>query len=204
MKKKIAILLILSTIGLLFANGYSAKEQGTYIPLTMYETVKEWKSYYKGISATSSKDFYTVLCVTENEILSNVKFHDAFKLNNSEINFSFITKKGKKIILDNKTGIEYIKISNSTDYYSAYNDFLTDFIVKPLAKANPTIKLKKSIITIVGENWIIDKDQWHYSEDLQIILYSETSKRFIGFEDYKIYLLENVDDLQKVIASEIN
>ena len=157
MKKKIAILLILSSIGLLFANGYSTKEQGTYIPLTMYETIKEWKSYYKGISATSSKDFYTVLCVTENEILSNVKFHDAFKLNNSEINFSFITKKGKKIILDNKTGIEYIKISNSTDYYSAYNDFLTDFIVKPLAKANPTIKLKKSIITIDGENWIIDK-----------------------------------------------
>lgn len=134
MKKVITFLTILSMVGLLFAaEKYSKKEQGTYIPFAMYETLSSEKSYGKAIEATSEKDIYTVLCVTENKILSNIKFHDAFSLNDADVDFQF----SSKTLIDNKTGEKYIKISDSTDYYAAYNDFLLKTVVKNLAKKNP-------------------------------------------------------------------
>ena len=93
MKKIITISIILTLSAMLFAAvKVSKKNQGTYIPLSMYETVQKTKSYSEGILACSEEGMYTVLCVTENEILSNVKFHDAFKLKDSEIDFSFKIK----------------------------------------------------------------------------------------------------------------
>lgn len=204
MKKKLAILLILAIGCFLFAEEkYSAKDQGTYIPVKMYEVVKSAKSYEAGIKATNSSDYYTVLCVTKSEILTNIKFHDALKLNNNEIDFEFKTKKGTKVIIDNKTGIEYIKISNSTDYYSAYNDFLEKTVLKAIEKMNKNLILKTSKIIFNGEEWQIDKDQWHYSENLQIILYSKTSKSYVGFFDFKAYTLKNGENLVKTLDSEI-
>ena len=89
MKKTFLILVILTMACSLFARGSSEeKEQGTYIPLSMYETVEDTKSYSEGIALTSSKEYCTVLCVTENEILSELKFHDAFQLSKDEIYFS--------------------------------------------------------------------------------------------------------------------
>ena len=188
----------------LFAKGSSENtEQGTYIPLAMYETVEATKSYSEGIALTSSKEYYTVLCVTENKILSDLKFHDAFQLSKNEIDFSFSSKNGKRFLTNNKTGIEYVKISDSTDYNAAYNDFLFNTVMKALAKENPKISIKNSVITFDGKEWKIDKDQWHYSDDFQIILYSESSKEYVGFVDNKAYFLKNGDDLKKVVDKEI-
>ena len=81
MKKTFLILVILAMVYSVFARGSSENtEQGTYIPFAMYEAVEATKSYSEGIALTSSKEYYTVLCVTENEILSDLKFHDAFQL----------------------------------------------------------------------------------------------------------------------------
>ena len=138
MKKTFLILVILTMVYSVFARGSSENtEQGTYIPLAMYEAVEETKSYSEGIALTSSKEYYTVLCVTENKILSDLKFHDAFQLSKDEIDFSFSSKNGKRFLTDNNTGIEYIKISDSTDYNAAYNDFLFNTVMKALAKENP-------------------------------------------------------------------
>ena len=90
MKKTFLILVILTMVCSVFAKGSSEeKEQGTYIPLSMYETIEATKSYSEGITLTSSKEYYIVLCVTENKILSDLKFHDAFQLSKDEIDFSF-------------------------------------------------------------------------------------------------------------------
>ena len=201
MKKVITFLTILSMVGLLFAaEGYSKKEQGTYIPLAMYETLNSVKSYGEAIEVTAKNNIYTVLCVTENEILSNIKFHDAFRLKDADIDFQF----SSKTIIDNKTSEKYIKISDSTDYYAAYNDFLMKTVVKNLAKKNPSIKIKKSLITFDGEVWEIDKDQWHYSDNLQIILYCKSSNEYVGFSDNKAYTLKDSGDLKKSLDKEIN
>lgn len=204
MKKTFLILVILTMVYSAFAKGSSEKqEQGTYIPLAMYETVEATKAYSEGIALTSSKEYYTVLCVTENEILSDLKFHDAFQLSKDEIDFSFSSKNGKRFLTDNKTGIEYIKISDSTDYNAAYNDFLFNTVMKSLAKENPNISIKNSVITFDGKEWKIDKDQWHYSDDFQIILYSESSKEYVGFVDGKAFSLKDAEDLKKVVDKEI-
>ncbi len=201
MKKVITFLTILSMVGLLFAaEGYSKKEQGTYIPLAMYETLNSVKSYGEAIEATAKNDIYTVLCVTENEILSNIKFHDAFTLKDADIDFQFSSKN----IVDKKTGEKYIKISNSTDYYAAYNDFLLKTVVRNLANKNPSIKVKKSLITFDGKVWEIDKDQWHYSDNLQIILYCKSSNEYVGFSDNKAYTLKDSGDLKKSFDKEIS
>ena len=204
MKKTFLILVILTMVCSVFAKGSSEKqEKGTYIPLAMYEAVEETKSYSEGIALTSSKEYYTVLCVTENKILSDLKFHDAFQLSKDEIDFSFSSKNGKRFLTDNKTGIEYIKISDSTDYNAAYNDFLFNTVMKALAKGNPKISIKNSVITFDGKEWKIDKDQWHYSDDFQIILYSESSKEYVGFVDGKAFSLKDAEDLKKVVDKEI-
>ena len=202
MKKTFLILIILTMVYSVFARGSSENmEQGTYIPFAMYEAVEETKSYSEGIA--SSKEYYTVLCVSENKILSDLKFHDAFQLSKDEIDFSFSSKNGKRFLTDNNTGIEYIKISDSTDYNAAYNDFLLNTVMKALAKENPKISIKNSVITFDGKEWKIDKDQWHYSDDFQIILYSESSKEYVGFVDNKAYSLKDAEDLKKVINFEI-
>lgn len=204
MKKKFLILVILAMVYSVFAKGSSENtEQGTYIPLAMYEAVEETKSYSEGIALTSSKEYYTVLCVTENKILSDLKFHDAFQLSKNEIDFSFLSKNGKRYLTDNNTGIEYIKISDTTDYNAAYNDFLLQTVMKSLAKENPNISIKNSVIIFDGKEWKIDKDQWHYSDDFQIILYSESSKECVGFVDNKAYSLKDSEDLKKVVDKEI-
>ena len=75
--------------------------------------------------------------------------------------------------------------------------------MKALAKENPKISIKNSVITFDGKEWKIDKDQWHYSDDFQIILYSESSKEYVGFVDNKAYSLKDSEDLKKVINFEI-
>lgn len=200
MKKRLLILVILTMFFSVFAKeNFTNTENGTYIPLRMYKTVETTKSYSEGIVATSSSDYYTVLCISGNKIISNLKFHDSFQLSENEVDFSFSSKNGKRFLTDNKTGIKYIKISNSTDYFAAYNDFLIDTVMKELSKKNSTIKINKSVITFESEQWEIDKDQWHYSENLQIILYSKSSRKYVGFLDNKAYSLKNGSDLKKIL-----
>lgn len=203
MKKVFLFLTIILVTCCFYSCGKNEKnEQGTYIPLKMYETVKETKSYYEGIKATYDAKFYTVLCVKEDGIYSNEKFHDAYKLNPSEIDFTFSSKNK---IIDNETGIEYIKISDSIDYYSAYDKFLADTVIKAIAKKNKKLTQEDSKVLFNNKEYNIDKDQWHYSENLQIILYTKTSKSYfyIGFVDFKPYALKDAEELKMVVDYEI-
>ena len=204
MKKIISVSIILMLSVMLFAGTkLSKKNQGTYIPLSMYETIQKTQSYSEGIQACSEEGMYTVLCVTENEVLSNVKFHDAFELKDSEIDFSFKNKKGKTYLTDKKTKIEYIKISDSSDYYSVFDQFLSDNILKDISKVNSNVMVEEGKITLNGKTWGVDKDQWHYSSGVDLILYSKETGEYIGFENGKIFTLKNGDDLKKVLDVEI-
>lgn len=204
MKKIIASFFIIFAINSLFANEILKKENhGTYIPYKMYEIVEKTKSYYKGISATNETGFYTVLCVTEKGILSNVKFHDAFMLQDNEINFAVETIEDTKFLIDEVTGIDYIKISDSTDYYAVYEEFLKEMVLEEIALKNSNLRLEDSKIFFKDEEFIIDKDQWHYSENLQIILYSKATRNYIGFLNNKAYSLMDGDELQKVLDSSL-
>ena len=197
---KLRVIFIIFAINSLFANEILKKENhGTYIPYKMYEIVEKTKSYYKGISATNETGFYTVLCVTEKGILSNVKFHDAFMLQDNEINFAVETIEDTKFLIDEVTGIDYIKISDSTDYYFAYDKFVEEIIISEIAKNNSKLSLEDSKIIFDGEEYKIDKDQWHYSENMQIILYSLRTKKYIGFSNNIAYFLKDGDELSKVL-----
>jgi hypothetical protein len=201
MKKTICIFsFIVFSIFSVFANELFISENlGTYIPYSMYENVEKTKSYYEGISASSAVDVYTVLCITEDGILSNIRFHDAYKLTDDDINFDIETIENKKFLIDKKTRIKYIKISDSTDYYFAYDKFLEEIIISEIAKNNSKLSLEDSKIIFDGEEYKIDKDQWHYSENMQIILYSLRTKKYIGFSNNIAYFLKDGDELSKVL-----
>ncbi len=204
MKRIISISIILTLSAMLFAVAkMSKRNQGTYIPLLMYETIQKTQSYSEGILACSEEGMYTVLCVTENEILSNVKFHDAFKLKDSEIDFSFKNKKGKTYLTDKRTKIEYIKISNSSDYYSVFDQFLSDNILKEISRMNSNVMVEEDKITFNAKKWRIDKDQWHYSSGIELILHSVSTDDYIGFSNGKIFTLKNGDDLKKILDVEV-
>ena len=201
MKKNVLVLIVLAMVTQLFCRApYSKENYGTYIPYAMYEKVLETSSYYEGIVATKSDSYYTVLCISADGIMSNLKFHDSFAV---EGNFSFTKKSGKDFLIDEKTKIEYIKISDSTDYYASYDEFLKQNIIKKLAPKNSNIKLTDSSITIKGKEFFVDKDQWHYSENIAIILYCVKDRQYVGFVNNKWYVLMEGDDLQKVAADEL-
>lgn len=201
MKKNICIFsFIVFSIFSVFTNELFISENlGTYIPYSIYENVEKTKSYYEGISASSAVDIYTVLCITEDGILSNIRFHDAYKLTDNDINFDIETIENKKFLIDKKTRIKYIKISDSTDYYFAYDKFLEKIIISEIAKNNSKLSLEDSKIIFDGEEYKIDKDQWHYSENMQIILYSLRTKKYIGFSNNIAYFLKDGDELSKVL-----
>ena len=201
MKKNVLVLIVLAMSAQLFCKSPDSKENyGTYIPYTMYEKVLETSSYYDGIVATKSDSYYTVLCISEKGTMSNLKFHDSYA---PIVIFSFIKKSEKVFLIDEKTKIEYIKISDSTDYYAAYDEFLKQNILKKLASKNSNIKVTDSTITIKGKEFFVDKDQWHYSENLAIILYCRTDWQYVGFVNNKWYVLQDGDELQKVAAYEL-
>ena len=79
MKKNVLVLIVLAMVTQLFCRApYSKENYGTYIPYAMYEKVLETSSYYEGIEATKSDSYYTVLCISADGIMSNLKFHDSF------------------------------------------------------------------------------------------------------------------------------
>ncbi|MBO4508803.1 MAG: hypothetical protein J5747_09220 [Spirochaetaceae bacterium] len=172
----------------------------TYIPMSAYKAICETHSYYEAITASNAEDTYTVLCIKDGEVLSNLKFHDAFKLGQKEINFSFVQEESDgatlDILIDKNTDIKYIKISDSTDYYAAYDKFLTDNILAEAMKNAGTGA--KNYLS--GKEWNIDKDQWHYTKGIDIILYSRETRQYVGFSGGKLYTLQDGDALEKVIA----
>jgi hypothetical protein len=99
---------------------YPKNFEGTFIPVDFYKKVIETASYSQSIKETKSIKFFDVLCLKNNEFVSDRKFHDRFKLKTEQINFDFITKDEVQYLLDKNTNFEYIKISDSTDYSSAY------------------------------------------------------------------------------------
>lgn len=206
MKRKVIFVICFFCVFSLFASEkITNSKKGTYIPVNMYEEVKNSKVYYKGIEATNIKGLYTVLCITDNGILSNEKFHDSFKINENEVDFSFKSKKGKYYLIDEKTGISYIKISDSEKYYDAYNAFLKENILEKIIVENAKIETKEMTVFVNENEYMIDKDQWHYTEGLSLIMYSKDRKTYIGLceEDgkYYVYTLKNGDIFQKIVDS---
>ncbi len=72
----VALYLCFSSIAF-SADFYPSKYEGTYIPVRFMEVLKSSGSYYQSIKQTKKSSFYDILCLRNNEIYSNLKFHDA-------------------------------------------------------------------------------------------------------------------------------
>ena len=78
---------------------YPKNFEGTFIPVDFYKKVIETASYSQSIKETKSIKFFDVLCLKNNEFVSNRKFHDRFNLKTEQINFDFITKDDVQYLL---------------------------------------------------------------------------------------------------------
>lgn len=157
--------------------------QGTYIPASVYNKIISTESYYKGFNYALDKNAYTVFGVEEDKINSNNKFHDAFVLKNEDVEgFKFEEKNGNQYINDTKTNISYIKISNDTNYRNAYDAFIIENVLMNSSSKNTKFKIIESnnLKVIVNEiKYTIVKDQYLYSDDVDLILYSKDKGKYI-------------------------
>ena len=171
---------------------YPKNFEGTFIPVDFYNEVLKTKSYSQSIKNTSNINFYTVVCLRNNNFWSNVKFHDGYLI--KEPNFEYLTKNEVQYLLDKNTNFEYIKISDSTDYYSAYRYFLFKNILKQILPTDfPSVKIQDNKFFIFNKEWQIDIDQYHYYNDLALIIYNyenrNTYKLGLQKKDDKIILI---------------
>lgn len=171
---------------------YPKNFEGTFIPVDFYNEVLKTKSYSQSIKNTNNIEFYTVVCLRNNNFWSNVKFHDGYLI--KEPNFEYLTKKEVQYLLDKNTNFEYIKISDSTDYYSAYKHFLFEnVLLKNLPTDFGNVKAEKDSLFIFNKEWKIDIDQYHYYNDLALIIYNyenrNTYKLGLQKKDDKIILI---------------
>ncbi len=193
MKKIIlSILLFALSLNLFSQEVYPKNFEGTFIPVDFYNEVLKTKSYSQSIKNTSNIKFYTVVCLRNNNFWSNVKFHDGYLI--KEPNFEYLTRNEIQYLLDKNTNFEYIKISDSTDYYSAYRYFLFENILKQILPTNfPSVKIQDNKFFIFNKEWQIDIDQYHYYNDLALIIYNYENRNTykLGFQkkDNKIILI---------------
>jgi hypothetical protein len=193
MKKIVLISFIfyILTSSLFSQEVYPKNFEGTFIPVDFYNEVLKTNSYSQSIKETKSIKFFDVLCLKNNEFVSDRKFHDRFKLKTEQINFDFITKDEVQYLLDKNTNFEYIKISDSTDYSSAYKHFLFEnVLLKNLPTDFGNVKAEKDSLFIFNKEWKIDIDQYHYYNDLALIIYNYESRN-----TYKLGLQKKDDKI---------
>lgn len=209
MKKIIlSILLFALSLNLFSQEVYPKNFEGTFIPVDFYNEVLKTKSYSQSIKNTSNINFYTVVCLRNNNFWSNVKFHDGYLI--KEPNFEYLTKNEVQYLLDKNTNFEYIKISDSTDYYSAYRYFLFENILKQILPTNfPSVKIQDNKFFIFNKEWQIDIDQMHYYENFNLSVYSQDSntvyKLALQVENGKteLYTLRNRDRISQTYERKI-
>ena len=211
MKKVFVLFICLFCVNFIFAQeNYPFEFEGTYIPLSFYEKILQTSSYSQSIKETKGIKFFDVLCLKNNEFWSNIKFHDGFKLKDNQINFDFLTEPTGKYLLDKGSGIKYKFISESTDYYSVYRHFLFEnVLLKNLPTGFENVKAENDCLYIFNKEWKIDIDQYHYYNDLALIIYNYenriTYKLGLQKKDDKflLYTLKDGEDLAQLPEREI-
>lgn len=169
----LSFLCFLFSIFIFAQENYPTEFEGTYIPLPFYEKILETESYSQSIKDTKEINFFDVLCLKNNEFVSNRKFHDRFILQEDQINFDFLTESTGKYLLDKNSGIKYKLISSSTDYNSVYRHFLFEnVLLKNLPVEFGNVKAENDCLFIFNKEWKIDIDQYHYYNDLALIIYN--------------------------------
>ena len=189
---------------------YPTEFEGTYIPLPFYEKILETESYSQSIKDTKEINFFDVLCLKNNEFVSNRKFHDRFVLQEDQINFDFLTEPTGKYLLDKGSGIKYKFISESTDYYSVYRHFLFEnVLLKNLPVEFGNVKAENDCLFIFNKEWKIDIDQYHYYNDLALIIYNYENRITykLGlqkkYDKIVLYTLKDGEDLSTLPEREI-
>ena len=69
---------MLLTSSLFSQEVYPKNFEGTFIPVDFYNEVLKNKSYSQSIKNTKNIEFYTVVCLRNNNFWSDVKFHDGY------------------------------------------------------------------------------------------------------------------------------
>lgn len=189
---------------------YPSKYEGTYIPVVFKDILEASESYYQSINKTKGIKFYDVLCLRKNKIYSNLKFHDAFQLNDTKVDFTYLEDNNIYYIIDNQTFVQYIKISDSTDYYSAYQQYLCKTILsKNIPDGFTEIAINDIGFIYLNKVWKIDLDQYHYGDDVLLILYNDGGNgEYLALvkENHTtdLYRMKYGEDLFQILDRKIN
>ena len=90
MKKVFVLFICLFCVNFIFAQeNYPTEFEGTYIPVPFYEKILATESYSQSIKETKEINFFDVLCLKNNEFVSNRKFHDRFILQEDKIKLCY-------------------------------------------------------------------------------------------------------------------
>lgn len=211
MKKVFVLLICFICATFVFAQeNYPTEFEGTYIPVPFYEKILETSSYSQSIKDTKEINFFDVLCLKNNEFVSNRKLHDRFVLQEDQINFDFLTESTGKYLLDKNSGIKYKLISSSTDYNSVYRHFLFEnVLLKNLPVEFGNVKAENDCLFIFNKEWKIDIDQYHYYNDLALIIYNYENRITykLGlqkkYDKIVLYTLKDGEDLSTFPEREI-
>ena len=206
----LSFLCFLFSIFIFAQEKYPTEFEGTYIPVPFYEKILETESYSQSIKDTKEINFFDVLCLKNNEFVSNRKFHDRFVLQEDQINFDFLTESTGKYLLDKNSEIKYKLISSSTDYNSVYRHFLFEnVLLKNLPVEFGNVKAENDCLFIFNKEWKIDIDQYHYYNDLALIIYNYENRITykLGlqkkYDKIVLYTLKDGEDLSTLPEREI-
>lgn len=204
MSKKFFILsfIFVAFFNILFANEYDSVYCGTYIPEDFDNAIKNTQSYYEGIKATQGDKYYSVLVLTPNNVWINIKFHDKAQFEFSEIDFSFEEEYGQTILTDNIMNVRYVKISDSTDYYKIFNEYIfTNIYLQSPIKSFEITNRGDNTIRIWNTTWYMVTDFYAYPENAKLLFYSETDGFYLAISEVNglnyLYTVLNTSDIQK-------
>jgi hypothetical protein len=155
---------------------------GVYLPIEYIVILEENKNHSLAIHHNDDNLYHDVLIVSENNIRSNLKWHDGYAIKSNEGNLYKFNRIGSdRMIIDNN-GYLYKKIGDDpSQAYSTTQFFVTNIVFESLLGQNIGVTISENGIVIpflyffTGEdNFTVELDDIHWEEGSSILLKSRS------------------------------
>lgn len=180
---------------------------GVYLPIKYIEDLTSTKNHSTVIFSKGST-YHNYLSVQKNIIYSNIKWHDGYAIENTEIEeYQFISEGNEKTIIDNR-GFTYIKISPDTDNtHLVLREFISNIILEQLV-VQKKITINQGSINMFNKTFQINLDYFNFPRECNLILYNKEESLFLGLiiedKDYFFYKIDTSNqELVLVLTDEI-
>jgi hypothetical protein len=156
---------------------------GTYMPAVFIGEFTRTNNYYLAMSINNSR-YYDVICINKNIVYSNLSFHDQFAINADDVKLFTFTRNNGLLELTDKNGYRYIKISDDTNYYRAYRNYVNNHFFTILDRISQNIVKKTEDGFIFDERrWLINLDVYNYPRDDNFMYFNERRNgEYIGIQ----------------------